>query len=228
MAYASSHANTSAGLPPEVPPFRPPGWPPRQPITPSPSPTPEPVPIVPTWYEADPAWRGRELEDRLLEQRIVMAGGFLDDALANRVAAQLVLIGSRTHKPIQLHLACSQSELDASLALSDAIEMLRAPVHAMVRGTLGGPAVAALCAAAERSAHRHSVIVLSQPTARIGGTASEVGVQAEQFERQITRLHDAVAAVSGRNIGDVAQDLRGGRVLSADDALSYGLVQRLL
>jgi ATP-dependent Clp protease protease subunit len=218
--------NQVQNLPPEVPPFRPPGWPPRQPTTPSPEPN--PVPVVPTWYEPDPTWRGRELEDRLLEQGIVMAGGFLDDALANRVAAQLILIGSQSNKPIQLHLACSQSELDASLALSDAIEILSAPVHATVRGTLGGPAVAALCVAARRSAHRHSMLVLSQPAAKAQGTADEMGVRAEQFGRQLSRLYNLVATASDRGVGAVADDFREGRVLSAEDALSYGLVQRLL
>jgi ATP-dependent Clp protease, protease subunit len=222
------NVNQSASVPPDVPPFHPPWWPPRQPPVPTPSPTPSPVPVVPTWYEPDPAWRGRELEDQLLEKRIVMAGGLLDDALANRVAAQLMLISGRTRKPIQLHLACSQSELDAALALADAIEMLAAPVHATVRGTLGGPAVAALCAATQRSAHRHSMVVLSQPVAKAEGTASELGVQAEQFQRQLGRLHSAVATTSRRDVIDVAADFRRGTVLSADDALSYGLVQRLL
>jgi ATP-dependent Clp protease, protease subunit len=212
-----------------VPPFHPPSWPPLQPPVPPPSPAPNPVPILPTWYEPDPSWRGRELEDRLLEQRIVMAGGLLDDALANRVAAQLMLVDSRAGRPIQLHLACPQSELDASLALADAIDMVSAPVHATVRGTLGGPAVAALCAAAQRSAHRHSLFVLSRPTtADVQGNARELGVQAEQFQRQLTRLYDAVAAVSGREPDEVASDFVRGRVLSADDALRYGLVQLLL
>jgi ATP-dependent Clp protease protease subunit len=139
-----------------------------------------------------------------------------------------MLIDSRTSKPIQLHLACSQSELDASLALSDAIEMLSAPVHATIRGTLGGPAVAALCAAAQRSAHRHSMVVLSQQAARGEGTASELGVQAEQFARQVARVHEAVAAASGRDVGEVAEDFRRGRVMSAEESLSYGLVHRLL
>jgi ATP-dependent Clp protease, protease subunit len=70
--------------------------------------------------------------------------------------------------------------------------------------------------------------VLSQPAARAEGTASEVGVQAEQFERQVARLHDVVAAASGHDVGDVAVDFRRGRVLSAEDARGYGLVQRLL
>jgi ATP-dependent Clp protease protease subunit len=228
MPDTGVNIDESAGVPPEVPPFHPPSWPPRQPPVPMPSPSPNPIPVLPTWYEPDPTWRGRELEDGLLEQRIVMAGGHLDDALANRVAAQLMLVSSWSHKPIQLHLACSRSELDASLALLDAIEMLPAPVHATVRGTLGGPAVAVLCAVARRYAHRNSMVVLSQPAARAEGTATEVGVQAEQFERQVARLHDVVAAASGRDVGDVAVDFRRGRVLSAEDALGYGLVQRLL
>ncbi len=208
--------------PPEVPPTRPP----FQPPTPAP-PSPNPPPILPSWVEAVTDSHDTVAE-RLLDQRVILTGGHLDDALANRTAAQLLLLSRADSRPIELHLACPTSDLDAALALADAIDLVTAPVHAVVRGSLGGPVVAVLCAADERAAHRSAVFVLSLPRTGGQGTAAQLAVQAEQYERQVGRLRERLAAVSGRDADALAADLEAGRVLSAEDALSYGLLNRLL
>jgi len=206
--------------PPEVPPHQPP-WPtepPRQP----------PVPILPSWEEHSLEHSlERDVADRLLEQRVVVLGGRLDDALANHATAQLLLLGRGDSRPIELHLTCPDADLDASLALADAVELIDAPVHAVVRGVLRGPAVAVLCAAEKRAAHRHAVVVLTLPAGAGEGTAQELAVLAEQHERQITRLCDRMAEVTGRPMSEVASDLKSGRVLSAEEALGYGLLTEL-
>jgi hypothetical protein len=89
--------------PPEIPPLRPPD-------------RPAPKPILPSWLEPDPAGLDRDVADRLLEQRVIVVGGRLDDSVANRVAAQLLLLDARETDPITLHLACTDAELEASLA----------------------------------------------------------------------------------------------------------------
>jgi ATP-dependent Clp protease, protease subunit len=210
--------------PPEIPPLRPPDRPPEPPARP-----PVPPPIIPSWEEPDERSPGRDLADRLLDQRVILVGGRLDDASANRAAAQLLLLNRRNSRsPIELHLACSDAELSAALALADAMDLVAAPVHAVVRGTLAGPALAVLCAAQERAAHRHAVLVLSLPPASGEGTAGQLAVLAEQHDRQVARLQDLIASTTGRSPDDVAVDLAAGRVLSGDEALQYGLLNRLL
>lgn len=203
--------------PPEVPPHQPP-WP-TQP------PAPGPVPILPSWEEHS---LERDISDRLLEKRVIVVGGRLDDALANRATEQLLLLGRGDDRPIEVHLACPDAELDPSLALADAVELIEAPVHAVVRGILRGPAVAVLCAAVKRAAHRHTMVVLTLPTGSAEGTATELDLLAEQHERQVGRLSDWIAQVTGRRVAEVAADLRSGRVLSAEQALDYGLFDELL
>ena len=209
--------------PPEVPPFRPP-TPPMRP--PAPEPMPSPQPILPTWEEPDSGAFERDVADRLLDERVVMVSGRLDETAANKVASQLMLLGRRNWRtPIRLHLSCSDSELAASLALADVIEMVGAPVHATVHGTLRGPAVAVLCAATERVAHRHALFVLSLPEAAGQGTAVRLASLAEQHGRQVAQLCRRIAEATGRPEEDVSADLDAGRLLSADEAEAYGLVQ---
>lgn len=225
MSLQSSAVPADANWPPEVPPYRHPG-PPSPYGPPSAPPPPAPVPIVPSWYEAELPSRRPSLEERLLERRTVLVSGELDATLADRVTAQLLLLAGPDDRPVELHLSCPGGDLDACLALADAVDLVAAPVHAIVRGSLGGPAIAVLCAAAERAAHRHAVLTLSLPTATGQGTADQLGVQAEQHEHAVARLRDLVAAATGLPTGEVESDLRTGRVLTAADALAYGLVQR--
>jgi len=178
--------------------------------------------------DSDPSARDRDLADRLLGQRIVLVGGRLDTETANQVLSRLLLLGGADTDPITLHLACSEADLEPALALADAIDLLPAPVHAVVRGRLPGPAAAVLCAATRRAAHPHALFVLSLPQASVEGTAGEVAVLAEQHERQVAQLRDRIAEVTGRAAGEVEDDLRSGRVLSGAEARAYGLLDELL
>ena len=205
-------------LPPEVP--RP------EPMRPSEPPHTAPAPILPSWEERT---FEEDIAERLLEQRVVIVGGRLDHRLSNHVAAQLLLLGRRSGRPIDLHLACPEAELEPALALADAVELVRAPVHAIVRGPRRGPAVAVLCAAASRGAHRHATLVLSLPPwGPAEGTADELATLAEQRERQVDRIRDRICAVTGRSEVEVAADLSTGRVMSAEEAREYGLLTTLL
>lgn len=167
--------------------------------------------------------------ERLLAERIIHLGGHLNTALANRGTALLLLLNRDSEdRPIELHLSCRDSELDAALALAGTVEIVAAPVHAIVHGTLHGPAIAVLCAATERGAHNGAVLVLSLPHATAEGTAGQLAIQAEHHERQVARLRDLVAEATGWDADWVAAELRSGRVLTAEEALHYGLINRLL
>ncbi|MEU4605548.1 ATP-dependent Clp protease proteolytic subunit [Kribbella sp. NPDC023972] len=201
--------------PPEIPPLRPPE-------------RPAPKPILPSWLEPAPAGLDRDVADRLLEQRVIVVGGHLDDSVANRVAAQLLLLDARENDPITLHLACTDAELEASLALAGAIDLVESPVHAIARGTVRGAAVAVLCAAHQRAAHRHTMFVLLSPQFSGEGTAAVLATLADQHERQVARLRDLIVRATGRTTQEAAADLDAGRVLGADEAKEYGLVSQLL
>lgn len=201
--------------PPEVPPLRPPE-------------RPSPQPVLPSWLESDAIGIDRDVADRLLEQRVIVVGGRLDDAVAGRVAAQLLLLDARDTDPITLHLACADADLEPSLALAGAIDLVRSPVHAIARGTVRGAAVAVLCATEQRAAHRHTMFILLSPQFSGDGTAAVLATLADQHERQVARLRDLIVRATGRTEQEVTADLDTGRVLGADEARDYGLVTRLL
>jgi ATP-dependent Clp protease protease subunit len=216
---------TTAQWPPEVPPLRPP-VPPTHPVPPAPGPPPPPTRTLPSWDEPETRLAERDVADRLLEHRIIVVGGPLDGPLADRAAAQLLLLG-RTRQPIELHLSCPDSELGPALALADAVDLAQAPVHALVRGLLRGPALAVLCAAERRTAHRNALFVLTVPDEPADGTAEALGSLAEQHRHLVAQLRARLGSATGRDDAAIAGDLESGRLLSAEEALAYGLVQEL-
>ena len=176
-----------------------------------------PQPILPSWYEPTSITLERELADRLLAERVILVGGRLDDALANHVAAQLLLLDAQSNDPIKLHLSAPDADLDAALSVAAAIDLINAPVHVVARG-----------AAAQREAHRHTMFVLSAPHFTADGTADELAAVADQHERLAARFRDLIAEATGRPADEVAADLDAGRVLDAEEAQTYGLVTRLV
>ena len=224
--YVEQHPTASTqpgpGIPgrpwPEIPGVPRPGVPER----------PAPQPILPSWYEPTSITLERELADRLLAERVILIGGRLDDSLANHIASQLLLLNAQGNDPVKLHLSSTDSELEAALSVAAAIDLISAPVHAIARGTVRGPAIAVLAAAEHREAHHHTTFVLSAPRFTAEGTVNELAALSEAHDQQSARLRDRIAQATGRPADEVTADLETGRVLTAEDARAYGLITTIL
>jgi ATP-dependent Clp protease protease subunit len=203
-------------------PAPPPPWPPGRPV-PAPQRPDRPGP----GFRLEESAVTLELADRLLHRRIVMLAGDLDHALAMRATAQLMLLDADSAEPVQLHLSCPDGDLDAALMLADTLDLMRAPVTATARGTIGGPAVAALAAADRRLAHPHCLLVLREPRGTASGRADELAIAADQHARRVRDLCERLSTATGRDADVVAADLRRGRVLTAAQAVDYGLLHDL-
>ena len=202
-------------LPPE-PPFPP--TPPRTPWQPEPRP-PVPGPVSASAVVVGPDW----LAERLLDQRVIALAGHLDDDSVNRATASLALLDAAGDEPIALRLSGVSADLDGVLTLIDALDLVGAPVHATTLGLLDGPAVALVAVADRRTAGPHATFRLRQPRAR-ALAGREVEAAAAQYTRQLRRLEERLAEACRRPVEEIAADVRTGRVLDAEEARAYGLV----
>jgi ATP-dependent Clp protease protease subunit len=169
------------------------------------------------------------LAERLFDQRIVVLSGAITGPVATRTAAALLTLDALGAEPVRLHLSSPDGDLGAAFAIVDALDAMRAPVHALVTGQLGGAAIVVLAAADRRSAYRHARIRLGEPrTASVSGTADEVAASAGQYLRELEELAERVATVTGQPRSRVEDDLSTGRVLSAEQAREYGLVEEVV
>jgi ATP-dependent Clp protease protease subunit len=214
-------------LPPDIP--RVPPWRPVQPSAPPapPVPTPErrPLPFLPIPPEHPAA--PTDLWAKLLDRRIVMLAGHLDEAAATRAAAEVMLLDADGEDPIQLHIACPDGDLDASVMLAETLDLVQAPVHALAGGLVGGPAVGVYASAGRRLAHRHAAFHLREPRTQMEGNAEQLAGRIAQHRHQLDYLREHLAHACGQSHDTVAADLRAGRLLTAAAALGYGLVHEL-
>ncbi|HEX2286835.1 MAG TPA: ATP-dependent Clp protease proteolytic subunit [Mycobacterium sp.] len=177
------------------------------------------TPRTRTWGE----WPAR-LYERLLEQRIVMAHGRLDNEAATRLCAQLLTLDAENTQPIRLELQSLDAELDAALTVMGVLDALRVPVSAYVAGRLRGPAVGLLALADHRYGYPSTVFVLSEPRMNFDGTVAAVTAQEQQATHMLSELASRLAAVTGRDVEQIRSDFERQRVLTVDEALEYGLI----
>jgi len=211
---------------PPLPPIVPPSWP-----APNPPPTPQPPPArppLPTFPVVEPPPPAGTAEDRLLERGIVLLGGHLDQPAAQRTAAKLMLLDAEWDGPVELHLSCPDGDLDAALLLAETVDLLSLQTRARASGVVGGPALAVLAAADRRQGHPHALLRLREPTGTASGRADRLAADVAEHARQVAQLHERLAAATGRSTEEVAVDLRAGRVLTAAEAVDYGLLHELL
>src|ERR1700730_9958051 len=207
----------------EVPGAPSPGTPP--PGRPSFPGTPPPGPLPPTRIWLDPhAGLQDTLYERLLEQRIVLASGILDEAAATRLSAQLLTLDAEGDGPVRLELQNLQAELPAVLTLMGVLDVVRAEVQAFASGETGGPALGVLASCPRRLAYPHASFTLSEPRLRFGGTVTAVTAHEQQANRMTDSLFYPIAEATGRDAEDIRADARRGRVLTVAEAIGYGLI----
>jgi ATP-dependent Clp protease protease subunit len=184
---------------------------------------PEPATPVRVWVDPHADWQG-QLNARLLERRIVMAAGVLDTDAATRLSAQLLTLDAEGDGPIRLEMQNLRADLPAALAVMGVLDVVRVPVHAQAGGEIWGAAIGVLAACPHRLAYPNASFTLAEPRLEIGGTATAVTERQQQAERILDSLYYRIAEATGRDSGDVREDFRRTRTLTAAQAIGYGLI----
>lgn len=175
--------------------------------------------------------RAVDIYSRLLSDRIVYVGTPIDDGVANVVIAQLLhLESSNPDAEINLYLNSPGGEPTSMLAIYDTIQFIRSPVATACVGQAASTAAVLLAAGApgRRTVLPHARIVLDQPSAGRQGTLPDLQVEAKEVARLRTELVTLLAKHTGRSVDRVRTDTERDLVLSAADAVSYGVVDSVL
>jgi ATP-dependent Clp protease protease subunit len=205
-----------------------PSFPPEFPGDPS-RPSRPPGPGEPPSVPGQPSWPGESdpLGDRLFEHRIVLANGHLDGARASELCAKLVTLDAAGEEPVTLHLWAPDGEIEASFAVADTIGVMTCPVHVLIAGQTGGPPLIVLAAARRRQMTPHALLRLTEPRGSIAGDATDVAVREEERRRLVDAFYIRLAEATGREVDEIREDARQDRLLTADEAVAYGLVQNV-
>jgi ATP-dependent Clp protease, protease subunit len=205
------------------PPYPPEPLPRRTPWQPQPAPPPTSTPNAPSWtlhVATRPDW----LTERLIERRLMALAGELDRDATNQTVAELALLDASGDEPVTLHLTGVSADLDTALTVVDALDLMGVEVHATCLGTITGAAVAILAVADRRTAGPHATVHLREPRLPHHIAGRDLDTYAKHYERQLRRLQNRIAQACHRPVDAVAADMRAHRVLTAEQAGEYGLI----
>ncbi|WP_018656380.1 ClpP family protease [Actinomadura flavalba] len=171
------------------------------------------------------------LYQRLLAQRIVLIGQEIDDELANRVNAQLLLLAAQdSARDITLYINSPGGVVDAGMAIYDMMHFVPNDVSTVGLGMAASMGQSLLCAGApgKRYALRHTRVMMHQPSGGIGGTASDIKIQAEQSLYLKRVLAERTAFHTGQPVDRIEADSDRDRWFTAEQARDYGLVDHVI
>jgi ATP-dependent Clp protease protease subunit len=174
---------------------------------------------------------GDQLFQRLLRHRIIFLGQQVDDDIANRICAELVLLASEDDKrDISIYINSPGGSVYAGMAIYDMMQYVPNDVatYAMGMAASMGQFLLTAGAAGKRYALPHAQILMHQPSGGIGGTASDIRIQAEQMLYIKRTLFERTAYHTGRPIEQIEEDADRDRWFTAEEAKEYGFVDRVI
>jgi ATP-dependent Clp protease protease subunit len=184
---------------------------------------------------AEPAAITGPLDDqliaRLLYQRIIVLGTEVDDRVANRLCAQLLLLSAEDPRSdISLYINSPGGSVSAGLAIYDTMRLIPNDVSTLAMGLAGSMAQFLLCAGTpgKRFSLPHAQVLMHQGSAGFGGTAADVEIYSAQLERIGALMIRLTAEHTGQPEDQVEQDSRRDRWFSATEALEYGMIDHIL
>ncbi|MBI2246165.1 MAG: ATP-dependent Clp protease proteolytic subunit [Nocardioides sp.] len=175
--------------------------------------------------------RAVDIYSRLLTDRIVYVGTEIDDGVANVVIAQLLHLESDApDQPISLYLNSPGGSVTAMLAIYDTMQFVRPPVGTTCVGQAASSAAVLLAGGApgSRTVLPRARVVLHQPSGGGQGTLPDLALQAKEIVRLRTEMEEILAEHTGRSVAQVHADTDRDLVLSAEQAVAYGLADAVL
>ncbi|MDE3070465.1 MAG: ATP-dependent Clp protease proteolytic subunit [Acidobacteriota bacterium] len=190
------------------------------------------MPLIPTVIQTSAhGEREYDIFSRLLSERIVFLGTPIDDEVANLVVAQLLHLESEDpDKDVSIYINSPGGSVYSGLAIYDTMQFIRADVRTMCVGM--AMSIAALLLAGgtkgKRAALPNSRILIHQPSGGLRGQSSDIAIHAREILAQRQRLDEAFAAHTGRSVEDVHEDMERDRFFTPQEAVEYGLIDRVL
>ena len=169
--------------------------------------------------------------DRLLRERIIFLGQPVDDPIANQISAQLLLLAAEDPKrDIHLYINSPGGSVTAGMAIYDTMQLVEPDVATFAMGLAAsmGQFLLSSGMAGKRYALPHARILMHQPSAGIGGTASDIAIQAEQYKLTKREMAELIAQQTGQSVEQIERDSDRDRWFTAAQAKEYGFVDEVI
>lgn len=175
--------------------------------------------------------RGQDLYSRLLRERIVFLGTPVNDDIANLICAQLLFLESEEpDKDVHLYINSPGGEITALFAIYDTLKFIKPDISTFCFGQAASAAAVLLAAGTKgkRFALPHARILLHQPWGGVEGQASDIELQAKEILRMRDLLAQLLAEDTGQTHEKVAQDTDRDFIMTAEEAVTYGVIDEVI
>ena len=169
--------------------------------------------------------------ERLLRERIIFLGSQVDDPIANQICAQLLLLAAEDDQhDIALYINSPGGSVSAGMAIYDTMQYIPNDVATYALGLAASMGQFLLCAGTKgkRFSTPHARIMMHQPSGGLGGTASDIAIQAEQMLYTKKILQERIAFHTGQSVEQIEKDSDRDRWFTADEAKEYGFVDHVV
>ncbi len=170
-------------------------------------------------------------EDQLLfKARMVMVFGTIDDRLAQAVCRRLLALAEESEAPISMLISSPGGHVESGDAIHDMMRFVRAPVTTIGTGWVGSAAAHVFLSPPRerRVCLPNTRFLIHQPAGGTGGQATDISIQAEQILKTRERIARVIAAQTGQPFEKVANDIERDFWMSAEEAVAYGMVSRII
>lgn len=169
-------------------------------------------------------------QDRLLKTRSILISGEINKDQADSFTKQMLILDSESCDPIYVYINSPGGDVYSGFAIHDMIRYVSSPVYVIGEGLVASAAALIYLAAAKerRLAFPHSTYLIHQPLSQMKGVASDMAIQAEKMEELRKALDQLIADATGKDVKEVSADTERDCWLSAPEALSYGIVSRII
>ncbi|CCY46056.1 aTP-dependent Clp protease proteolytic subunit 3 [Firmicutes bacterium CAG:822] len=174
--------------------------------------------------------RAYDIYSRLLKDRIIILSGEIDDNLANSIVAQLLYLDSLNHDPINLYINSPGGSITAGMAIYDTMNYIKSKVSTICIGMAASMA-AFLLSSGEKGMRfilPNGEVMIHQPLGGAQGQATEIKIAAERILKLKEKLNKILSENTGQSLEKISHDTERDYFLSADEALEYGLIDKIL
>jgi len=175
--------------------------------------------------------RAYDIYSRLLKDRIIMLGTPIDDHVANLIVAQLLFLEAEDpEKDIYLYINSPGGVVTAGLAIYDTMQYIKPDVVTICMGQAASMGAVLLAAGAKgkRFALPHSRIMIHQPLGGFQGQATDIEIHAKEILRLKKTLNEILSKHTGQSLRKIEKDTERDYFMSAEEAMKYGLIDKVL
>lgn len=190
------------------------------------------MPLIPIVIEqSQRGERSFDIYSRLLRDRIVFLGSTIDDDVANLTIAQLLFLEAEDpEKEIHLYINTPGGSVTSGMAIYDTIQYVRPDISTICLGQAASMGAWLLAAGApgKRMALPNAQIMIHQPMGGISGQATDIDIHAREILKLRAKMNVILASHTGKPVEEIARDTERDYHLSGEEALAYGLIDRVV